>query len=75
MTTAIDTNSHFLAGRVWRKYRQHGGKRARILSDFLIGAHARVQAGRLLSRDRGFYKDLFPGLELYPESGPGTGSR
>jgi predicted nucleic acid-binding protein len=32
--------AHFLASRVWRKYRAQGGKRDSILADFLIGAHA-----------------------------------
>lgn len=62
--------AHFLASRVWRRYRQQGGQRTRILADFLIGAHAQTQATRLLSRDRGFYKKLFPALELIdPASG------
>jgi predicted nucleic acid-binding protein len=52
----------FLASRAWRTYRQQGGKRTRILPDFLIGAHAQTQASRLLSRDRGFYQKLFPSL-------------
>jgi len=54
----------FLASRVWRHYRRRGGKRRRILPDFLIAAHAQLQASRLLSRDRGFYQRLFPSLEL-----------
>jgi predicted nucleic acid-binding protein len=54
----------FLASRVWREYRRQGGKRSRILSDFLIGAHAQTQASRLLSRDRGFYGKLFPSLSV-----------
>jgi predicted nucleic acid-binding protein len=61
-------DAHFLASRVWRKYRAQGGKRDRILADFLIGAHAKVQAGRLLSRDRGFYGSLFPTLSILDPS-------
>ncbi len=56
--------SHFLASRAYRQYRAQGGKRTRILADFLIGAHAQNQATRLLSRDRGFYRSLFPALEV-----------
>jgi predicted nucleic acid-binding protein len=59
---ALNREAHFLASRTWRAYRKQGGQRSRILADFLIGAHARVQASRLLSRDRGFYRKLFPSL-------------
>jgi predicted nucleic acid-binding protein len=60
----LTREAHFAAGRAWRKYRQQGGKRTRILPDFIIGAHALTQASRLLSRDRGFYRDLFPSLNV-----------
>jgi len=65
--------SQFAASRVWREYRRQGGSRARILADFMVGAHAQLQATRLLSRDRGFYKKLFPSLKLVdPSRSTGT---
>ena len=66
---ALTREAHFVASRVWRTYRQQGGKRTRILADFLIGAHAQKQATRLLSRDRGFYHKLFPLLDVQGPSG------
>jgi predicted nucleic acid-binding protein len=54
----------FLASSAWRTYRRQGGTRTRILADFLIGAHAQTQATRLVSRDRGFYRKLFPALHV-----------
>jgi predicted nucleic acid-binding protein len=58
----------FHAGRIWREYRTKGGKRARILTDFFVASHAQVQADCLLSRDRGFYRDLFPALKVMDPS-------
>jgi len=66
---ALTREAHFLASRAWRTYREQGGKRTRILADFLIGAHAQKQAMRLLSRDRGFYRKLFPSLVLCDPTG------
>ncbi|MGP8246506.1 MAG: type II toxin-antitoxin system VapC family toxin [Bryobacteraceae bacterium] len=60
--------AHFRASRVWRDYRKQGGSRTRTLADFLVGAHAELQASRLLSRDRGFYGRLFPSLNLVDPS-------
>lgn len=65
---SLSRAASFLAGRVWREYRRQGGKRDRILADFLIGAHAQLQASRVLSRDRGFYRRMFPSFELIDPS-------
>ena len=56
------------AGELWRRFcldrpRQTATAR-RIIADFLIGAHALLQAEQLLTRDQGFYRDIFAGLPL-----------
>jgi predicted nucleic acid-binding protein len=52
------------AGQAWRAYRRRGGRRTRILADFFVGAHARVHADRLLTRDRDFFAARFRGLTI-----------
>ncbi len=42
--------------------------RDRIAADFLIGAHAILQCDRLVTRDRGFYRDYFSGLKVLDPS-------
>jgi predicted nucleic acid-binding protein len=53
-----------LAGLSWQKYRASGGKRPRVIADFLIGAHAAAQCDRLLTRDRGYYRQYFARLAI-----------
>ena len=60
----MESEAALLAGTLWKKYRSEGGKRDRMIPDFLIGAHAVKQAHRFLTRDRGFYRKYFKELEI-----------
>lgn len=53
-----------VAGSSWREYRRRGGSRTRMIADFFIAAHAKARGGRLITRDRGFYRRYFADLEL-----------
>lgn len=65
-----------VAGERWRAYTKYRKPsacpqcshpvqlRQRVLSDFIIGAHAFTHAEQLLSRDRGFYKAYFKDLKV-----------
>jgi predicted nucleic acid-binding protein len=58
--------SALVAGIMFRSYlrRRHRREPRRLVPDFLIGAHARLLADRLLARDRGYFRDYFKGLVL-----------
>ena len=53
-----------LAARHFAEYLARGGKRGRVVADFLIGAHAKLLADRLLTTDSGFRRDYFTDLTL-----------
>lgn len=66
--SAIDQAAALAAGGTWKTYRRRGGRRERVIADFLIGAHALASADRLLTRDRGYYRVGFPRLKLVDPS-------
>jgi len=62
--SALSVAAANLAGANWKKYRAGGGRRERVIADFMIGAHAATQCDRLLTRDRGYYRKFFSGLAV-----------
>lgn len=62
-------DASYLAGATWKSYRDRGGTRQRLNGDFLIAAHAQVQCDRLLTRDRGFYRECFGDLVVVNPAG------
>ncbi len=60
----FDRDCAEMAGDLWREYRRQGGSRMRLIADFFIGAHAQRRGGRLITRDRGFYRRYFSELNI-----------
>jgi predicted nucleic acid-binding protein len=60
----ISPASAHLAGLTFKRYRQAGGPRMQLVPDFIIAAHAQLQANRLAAIDRGYLRQWFPDLCL-----------
>jgi predicted nucleic acid-binding protein len=60
----IEIESALEAARIMRSYAKNKGPKLRVAPDFLIGAHASVQADALLTTDAGFYREYFKNLKV-----------
>jgi len=67
---ALNEAAAVRAGHMQRRYRDRGGRRQRVVADFLIGAHALLQCQALITRDDGFFRDYFKGLRIIVPSHP-----
>lgn len=57
------------AGRAYQRYakmrrRMQGSQPRRLLTDFIIGAHALIRGHRLLTLDQKIYRTAFPTLKI-----------
>ena len=64
----VDEFSAMLAGTLFARYKRFEGSRSRMVPDFLIESHALTNADRLLTRDRGFYRQYCIDLEIWDPS-------
>lgn len=68
--SALGEEAANLAGRIFRDYRKEGGPRTTILPDFLIAAHAAIQADSLATEDRGYLRAYFPKIRILSPKSP-----
>ncbi|MGF0539361.1 type II toxin-antitoxin system VapC family toxin [Agrobacterium sp. ES01] len=67
----VSYEAAYRAGKAHFDYCRTGGLKERTLPDFLIGAHANINAHRLLTRDAARYRSYFPSLVMItPETHP-----
>lgn len=52
------------AGQAFAACRRAGGPRQHLIPDFLVGAHATLQADRLAAKDRGYLRPYFAQLSV-----------
>ncbi len=62
--SAMTLEATLEAARRWSIFRKKNKVRDRIVADFLVGGHAIELSDRLLTRDRGFYRDYFKPLKI-----------
>ena len=66
----VERRSAIRAGEMQRRYKQRllslglTGPATRTVPDFIVGAHALLQCGALITRDAGFFRDYFKGLKV-----------
>lgn len=62
---AMSEQASVRAGIMQHRFRERGGKKnERVISDFLVGAHALLHCNALITRDQGFFRDYFKGLKI-----------
>ena len=66
----VERRSAIRAGEMQRRYKQRllslglTAPATRTVPDFIVGAHALLQCGALITRDAGFFRDYFKGLKV-----------
>ena len=62
--SAMTLEATLEAANRWSIFRKKNKVQDRIVADFLVGGHAIALSDRLLTRDRGFYRDYFKPLKI-----------